>query len=151
MTVFLDTGPLGIITNPKQSVVTIAMTNWALSLDDAGHRIVVPAIADYEIRRELLRGGKKRGLTFLDAFLDAEPNRYLPLTDAALKLAAELWARARNTGKPTGDLRELDCDVLIAAQAINCGFAPGDFIIATTNVGHLSQFATSALWDQIKP
>ena len=29
------------------------MTRWALDMMTAGHRLMVPAIADYEVRREL--------------------------------------------------------------------------------------------------
>ena len=58
LTVFLDTGPLGIITNPKRPRETVEALLWAIAMRRAGHRFVVPAIADYELRRELERAGK---------------------------------------------------------------------------------------------
>lgn len=82
---------------------------WYEDLLAAGCRIYVPAIADYEVRRELIRAGKLAGIAGLDAFLLEEPDRYLPLTDAALKRAAGMWAAVRNAGQPTADAKELDC------------------------------------------
>lgn len=52
LTIFLDTGPLGLITNPKKTLDTIAATQWVFNMEAAGHRFLVPAIADYEVRRE---------------------------------------------------------------------------------------------------
>ena len=57
-TIFLDTGPLGVLTNPKRPPETVAALGWAIALMSAGHRLMVPAIADYEVRRELERAGK---------------------------------------------------------------------------------------------
>lgn len=113
--ILLDTGPLGLLTNPKKSPEAVAATYWAMNIMAAGHQIIVPAIADFEVRRELERAGKTKGLAQLDAFNIATPGRYLPLSDRALRLAAKMWAQARNAGTPTADPKELDCDVLITA------------------------------------
>ena len=69
----------------------------------AGHKIIVPAIADFELRRELTRLGNASSLTSLDAFNTAILDRYLPLHDSALKRAAILWAQARNLGSLPAD------------------------------------------------
>jgi len=73
------------------------------------------------------------------------------MSDSALRLAARLWAQARKAGRPTTDPRELDADVLIAAQALDMGIPAPDLIIATTNVGHLSPFLPADLWMNIGP
>lgn len=151
LTVFLDTGPLGLITNPNRPPNAAACLQWAVDMMTAGHRLLVPAIADYEVRRELERAGKTRGIAALDAWNTAYPDRYLPLSDSALRLGAKLWAQARNAGMATADPKELDGDVLIAAQALDTGLAPSDFIIATVNVGHLALFAPADLWTNITP
>lgn len=51
----------------------------------------------------------------------------------------------------TSDPKELDCDVLIASQALDTGLATTDFVIATVNVGHLALFAPASLWSNITP
>ena len=151
LTIFLDTGPLGLLTNPKRTPETVAATQWAIAMMTAGHRFVVPSIADYEVRRELIRAGKTKGLAALDAWNNAYPDRYLFLSDSALRLGALLWAQARQAGTSTADPKELDGDVLIAAQALDLGLPASAFIIATVNVGHLSLFVPADLWTNIHP
>jgi predicted nucleic acid-binding protein len=151
LTVFLDSGPLSLITHPKKTPETLAVAQWVIAMLAAGHRFVVPAIADYEVRRELIRAGKLRSIAQLDAFNAAESGRFLSLTDHALVLAAQFWAHSRNTGTTIADPKELNADVIIAAQAINTGIANADFVIATTNVGHLSIFAPAKLWSNLSP
>jgi predicted nucleic acid-binding protein len=144
-TVLLDAGPLGLVTNPRRSRQSIACAQWLQALVRRGSRVIVPEIADYEVRRELLRANKTRGLVRLDAL--AGLLEYLPLTTAAMRQAAIFWAQARQQGRPTADDKALDGDVILAAQAITLGVA--DVVIATTNVGHLSRFAPAALWPNI--
>ena len=50
-----------MITNPKSSPENEACKNWLASLAYNGVEVVIPEIADYEVRRELLRAGKERG------------------------------------------------------------------------------------------
>ncbi len=151
LTIFLDAGPLGLVTNPKKTPDTIAAAQWVYDMEAAGHRFIVPAVADYEVRRELVRANKARGIARLDAFNAAEAGRFLSVTDAALLRGADLWAQARNAGNPTADPRELDADVLIAAQALDTGLPFSEFVIATVNVGHLSLFAPADHWTNIRP
>ncbi len=151
MTIFLDSGPLGLVTNPKRTPDTVAAAQWVFDMEAAGHRFLVPAIADYEVRRELVRAGKTAGLARLNAFNAAELDRFVSVTDTALLLGADLWARSRNAGTATADPKELNADVLIAAQALDMGLPTSDFIIATGNVGHLAQFAPADLWTNITP
>jgi len=66
LTIFLDSGPLGILTNPSRPPETVRCLQWAVDMITAGHRFVVPAIADYEVRRELERAGKSKGIVSLD-------------------------------------------------------------------------------------
>jgi predicted nucleic acid-binding protein len=80
--------------------------------------------------------------------VNAAPDRYVPLTDDALRFAAELWAQSRRTGRPTADATALDIDVLLAAQALRLGRSP---VVATTNPKHLSQFVPAQLWTDIVP
>ncbi len=51
----LDAGPLGLITNPNLSSESVACAQWLQTHIKSGSRIIIPEIADYEVRRELLR------------------------------------------------------------------------------------------------
>ncbi|MEX0717497.1 MAG: PIN domain-containing protein [Planctomycetaceae bacterium] len=143
--VLLDAGPLGLVTNPKRSPQSTACAQWLQSLVADGVRVFVPEIADYEVRRELIRAGKSRGLSRLDAL--ANSLGYLPITTTAMRHAAELWARVRQQGRPTADDSALDADVILAAQALS--LAEPDCIVATTNVGHLTRMVNAARWTEI--
>ncbi len=143
--VLLDTGPLGLVTNPRRSPPSVACAQWLQALVAHGIRMIVPEIADDEVRRELLRAKKERGLARLDAL--ASRLEYLPLTTAAIRQAAVFWAQARQQGQPTADDKALDGDVILAAQAMTLEVA--DVVIATTNVGHLSRFAPAAPWPEL--
>ena len=97
--VLLDSGPLGLATNPKPSPSNLACSAWLQSLIEAGVRVVVPEIADYEVRRELLRASKFNGLALLDTL--AESLEYLPLTTSTMRRAAKLWACTMSTPRAT--------------------------------------------------
>lgn len=149
--VFLDSGPLGTVTRRRGNPDGDACRLWVNDLTNAGKRVIVPEIADYEIRRELLRAGAAIGTARLDAFISAEPGRYLPITTIALRRAAELWAEARNRGYATADPKALDGDVILAAQALVMGFLTSEFIIATDNPAHLSRYVPADDWRNIAP
>ena len=146
----LDSGPLGIVTQPRISPEVVAMNRWLIDCLSSGDAVLVPAIVYYEIRRELLRARKASGLARLDAFVQIDPNRYLPLSDEALRLAAELWAQARQQGRPTSSALDLDIDVILAAQALTLG-AGAEIIVVTTNPRHLRQFVDARLWNDVTP
>jgi predicted nucleic acid-binding protein len=145
--IVLDAGPLGLITNPNFSPQSLDCAHWMQTLVSSGVQVVLPEIADYEVRRELLRAQKSKGLARLDAL--AGILQYLPLSTAAMRQAAELWARARQQGYPTATDKALDGDVILAGQALT--FDASEVWIATTNVGHLARFARAELWQDIQP
>jgi len=143
--VLLDSGPLGLVTNPKRSLTSMACAQWLQRLVSAGCRVLIPEIADYEVRRELLRADKKRGLAQLDTL--ATLIEYLPITTRAMRHAAEFWAQARRQGQQTAGDNTIDSDMILAAQAVTLDTA--NVVIATTNVGHLSRFAPAELWENV--
>jgi len=147
--VFLDSGPRGLITHPQRSAEALAVTEWLSQWLLNGNRVIVPAVVYYELKRELLRANKTFSIGRLDEFINATPGRYLPLSDEALRLAAELWAKSRRQGQPTADPKALDIDVIIAAQALSFGPVSSDITVATTNPKHLSQFLTAKNWNEI--
>ena len=144
-TVVLDAGPLGLVTNPKISPQSLACAQWLQALVASGVQVILPEISDYEVRRELLRAQKVKGIERLDAL--AGLVQYLPLSTTAIRQAAVLWAKARQQGQPTAGDKALDGDVILAGQAMTLD-AP-DMVVATTNVGHLSRFVPAELWQNI--
>jgi predicted nucleic acid-binding protein len=143
--VLLHTGPLGLVTNPNPREDGVACNRWLRRLSNSGVRVIIPEIADYELRRELLRAGRTSGLRNLDALVGEFP--YLPLTTAAMRQAAAFWADARNERRQTAHDLALDGDVILAVQAVTLQ-APG-VIIATTNVGHLRRYAPAEVWHDV--
>src|SRR5207244_4269911 len=97
--VVLDAEPVGILSNPSASAKVIRCRRWLADLLTAGRRVLVPEIADYEVRRELLRTQNANALTLLDTL--HQQAEYLPLTTDAMRKAADLWAQARQLGRPT--------------------------------------------------
>ena len=55
----LDAGPLGMISHPR---ATAEIVTWLARLVAARVEVLIPEIADYEVRRELLRVGSTRGI-----------------------------------------------------------------------------------------
>jgi len=115
-TVVLDSGPLGMLCNPNSSRHPTAIRAWVADLMKAGRRVILPEIADYEIRRELNRIQSHRALMLLNMY--GIRLEYLALTTTAMRLAADLWAQARNAGQQTAADLALDCDVILAAQTL---------------------------------
>lgn len=145
--VLLDSGPLGLATNPRSSPRNTACNQWVDALVSGGVRVIVPEIADYEVRRELLRAGKIRGIASLNEF--KRRLGYLPITTSVMLKAAEFWAQARRIGKPTAGNAALDGDVILAAQAAILQAAGHSVTVATTNVKHLELFVDALLWSDI--
>lgn len=101
---------------------------------------MVSEIADYELRRELLRIDSRRSLARLDEL--ARELRYLPATTATWRAAAQLWAEQRRVGNVTG--AGLDGDILIAAQAI-AELAT----VVTTNEKHFDGLVDALAWPAV--
>src|SRR5688572_18767650 len=126
----LDTTPLGLLSRRHPDTADLQLLDELLA---RGVPVIVPEIADFEVRRSLLLHHLRASLRELDVLKSRLI--YRPITTSVMLKAATLWADARRRGRPTADARELDCDVILAAQALEVGAT-----VATENVGHLSQF-----------
>jgi predicted nucleic acid-binding protein len=146
----LDTGPLGLLAHSWAMPQVRECNRWLRAHASGGTRVVIPEIADYEVRRELLRVGGARKLLRLESLSTIAGVEYDPITTQAMRLAAELWAQSRRAGQPTADPKELDADVILAAQARLVG-GSADVVVATTNVGHIGRFIPAAAWREIVP
>jgi predicted nucleic acid-binding protein len=153
--ILLDTGPLGLVTHPAGGEDARICKDWFQGESKEKSRFCIPAIADFEVRRELMRVGKGEGLQRLDELIRQLP--YIPLLKETIQTAAELWADARRKGRPTASADALDADCLLAAQTrtflglnrthrwikfTRAEKARGiNVVIATTNAVHLRRYA----------
>jgi predicted nucleic acid-binding protein len=134
--VLLDAGPLGLLCTPPGVHAADQCRAWLQALAAAGVDVLVPAVADYEVRRELIRAGAAAKLQALDGL--GLP--ILELVRATWLRAAEFWALVRRQGLPTAAAPALDADCLIAAGAAVLASGGDAVTVATTNVGHLGRF-----------
>ncbi len=136
-----------MIVHPSATGEPRECKQWLETVLMRGLSVYVPEVADYELRRELLRIKSMKSIARLDE-LKTTLN-YAAITTPTMLKAAELWAAARSAGTPTADDKELDVDVVLAAQSALL-LRPGDHVIvATTNVGHLSLFMDARPWRDI--
>ncbi|OKH36709.1 nuclease [[Phormidium ambiguum] IAM M-71] len=142
--VLLDSGPLGMISHPRNHP---EIKLWLANLLLSGVNVKIPEIADFEVRRELLRLNKVKGIQRLHNLINQIG--YLPITRQVMLKAAEFWAQARKQGQPTADNKALDADVILAAQAFTISNQNQEIIIATTNVRHLTRFVNAKTWNEI--
>ena len=135
----LDSGPLGKLAHhsPKPDIL-----DWHESLKRAEIELILPEVADYEVRRNLLLHDLRESIAVLDLLRSTISFR--PITSSTMLRAAGLWADVRKRRKPTADMKELDCDAILAAQALEAGA-----IVATENVGHLERYVTAKDWRKI--
>jgi hypothetical protein len=146
--VLLDTGVLGLATNPSGDVNNAVVT-WLRRLVKERHQPQIPETADYELRRELIRRKSINAINRLDVL--GSTLGYIPIDTATMRRAAALWAQARNTGQPMAHNHALDGDVILCAQAeqLERRNPQDEVIVATTNVSHLARFVTASEWQLI--
>lgn len=138
---------MGEITHPE-SEKRGPIREWLFGLLEVGAYPRLPEIVDYEHRRTLLRRDAYRQVERLNAF--KQVFGYEPLTTEVMLTAAELWADVRKRGLPTGTERELDVDVILAAQARVLEEGGNAVTVATTNPRHLSRFVDALPWQEIE-
>ncbi|QDL11141.1 type II toxin-antitoxin system VapC family toxin [Brasilonema octagenarum UFV-E1] len=154
MIVFIDSGVLGILTNPNKLGEAYDCEQWLYTLLSHGVHVCSSDICDFEVRRSLVLASQKK--TELNSIQNLDELReiidFLPITSALLKQAASLWAAARSQGIPTADDKSLDVDIIISGhwQILKEDFPGRYIVIATTNVKHLSRFTEAKVWRDIK-
>ena len=148
---FLDTGVLGMVSNPKGKPRNAQCRQWARDLVAAGVWVFVPEICDYEeTPGKLIHNGEK----------DVGPDPPRP-AQGLVGLRAHHDGRDAPGGRALGRrgaggcrqpvLGPLDADAILAAQVIMAA-DPGDIVtIASDNVGHLAQFVDAAALGDDRP
>lgn len=152
--IFLDTTVLGLVTQkPGRSQVADACILWEATMVAANISVCVLEVADFEIRRELIRASSAAGIIRLELHNAKISGRYLPIDTATMREAATLWASARNKGLPTAPAGSLDGDAIIAGQTRTfcaaTGIALDDAVIASSNARHLGRFVQAAPWQSV--
>src|SRR5580658_9420658 len=77
--VLLDSAPLGMLSNPKSTPENDDCRAWLARLLARGVKVGLPEIADYEVRRELLRADKTARMARLDSLKQALTTFQFPL------------------------------------------------------------------------
>jgi predicted nucleic acid-binding protein len=149
MKLLLDTNILTRLCHPHKDV-NLGVNEWLEKLLGlSSFTVIIPEIADYEVRRGLMHVALKSGhpttRSLLRLDLLTEKLEYLPLNTATMRRAAGLWAESRLAGQPTAVDVALDGDVLWAAQALEVSG-----IVVTENIRHLSRFVESRLWQKVE-
>ena len=165
--VLLDAGVLGLACNPKAGSEADRCRDRLAELVVAGIEVLIPEVADYEVRRDLvLKALPKTRPAILKrlANLSSRPTPslrrldllrgsfgFLPISGAAMLRAAEFWAVLRRTGQATAGPWDLDADCILAGQAATAGTLGDRLTIATTNIRHLGRFPgiDAKTWDAI--
>lgn len=142
LTLAIDSGPLGLLSHPDLRR-HLELNRWFVAHYEAGTRFVFPEICDFEVRRNLILERRRRSLRRLNDLHYF--GRYLPITTAAMRLAAVLWADLRRTGRSVGHPKELNADVILAAQAIQARA-----ILVTNNPRHFPSQLETRTWSDIK-
>jgi len=140
--VLLDAGPLGMISHPRAK---IEIVSWLATLIASGVQVQVPEIADYEVRRELLRAGRQKGIKRLNELKVVLG--FVPITSNAMLRAAAFWADVRRRGRPAAADASLDADVILAAQA--AAISDRTVVVASSNPKHISRFVPAQHWEDI--
>lgn len=138
MRLLLDTAVVGEICHPRKYDDVRAWFARAA----AAHEMLLSEVADYELRRELLRIDSRRSLDRLDEL--TRELRYIPVTTATWRAAARLWALQRKAGRVTAAEGGLDGDVLIAAQAL-----AENAVIVTPNTRHFDSMVRAVTWQEV--
>jgi hypothetical protein len=147
--VLLDSGPSGQACRRYGVAAADQCRLWIDSLLARAVEVVVPEVADYEVRRELTRINAVGALRRLHDLVTVGGLSYQPVSSAAWRQAALFWADARQLGIPTASPDALDADVILAACAATIGYPGDQVLVATQNVGHLTRYCDARLWTTI--
>lgn len=138
MRLLLDTAVLGEVCHPRKYG---EVRSW-LARAVLHHDVLISEVADYELRRELLRIGSHGSLDRLDEL--TRELTYVPMATSTWRAAAKLWATLRRGGTVTAAPNALDGDVLIAAQALAEGAT-----VVTPNVRHFEAIVSALAWRDV--
>ncbi len=147
--ILLDAGVVGLLCSSPSLSGVVACGAWVEGQIQAGAKVSLADLTDFEVRGELLRlraPAKLRGLDQLRSTLGT-----IAVDFPAWHKAAEFWAIVRRAGQPTAAPDALDGDAILAAVASTIIQSGDSATIATTNPGHLGRFpgVDARRWENI--
>ena len=154
MIVLLDTSILGQVSSPNNSGEARECKKWLDQLIVRGATVTASILCDYEVRRGLILASLEKptveGLKLLNEL--KERIDFLPVDQAVIEKAAQIWAKAQKLGQPTTNKENIDIDIIICAQwEILKKNNPGRYVVvATTNTKHIGRFAEAYSWRAIR-
>lgn len=132
MNLILDAGPLGGLCS--RSPRYHPFRTWvARAIASRRHQVFLHAVADFEVRRELLRQNLLASVERLDALRSALV--VITPSEETYLDASRFWADARRAGRPGAPDESIDADLIIAADAASYGAT-----VVTENVRHFHGF-----------
>lgn len=142
--VILDSKPLGEICNSLNQAKTRPLIQF---LRERKIALRVAEITDYELRRELNLQKLTKGINNLNKFRQRQ--EIIPLDSESLLVATDLWAELRREAQPTADNKNIDCDVIMVAQALSLAKQFEQIIMLTIDVKDLVRFKKFGVevWD----
>jgi tRNA(fMet)-specific endonuclease VapC len=111
----------------------------ALAYTQQHGQLAISAITRYEVNRGYKDSGATTQVVRFAAF--CSQSLVLPVTDAVLDRAADLWVLARQGGHPRGD-----ADLIIAATALESGR-----VLVTGNTAHFAWIPGLTIEDWRQP
>jgi predicted nucleic acid-binding protein len=141
---FLDSGVLGEILKSPPNPDTL---KWLNFVKNQKISLRVAEIIDYELRRNLILEGLQKSINKLNQF--KQKKQFIFITSESLLEASEIWAKLRVDAKATADIKNIDVDVILAAQAFSQKPNFEEIIIVTTNASDISRFTYLGIqvWD----
>ena len=154
--IILDSGPLSnsVVRPPRPNKIPTPSQlcgEWIRECELAGCTLFVPAIAYYESLREIERRRATSQRERLRDFVFDVPDRLIPLSTEILEDAASLWGEVRRAGRPTSANASLDADLILVAQIRALGLSHSDYVVASSNLGHIGRFVPCEEWTNIQP
>ena len=126
--VILDSGPLGKFCNPVKRRQVKILINF-LRAEKIPLRVA--EITVYELRRNLELEELQKAINNLSKYKQRQ--EIILIDSESLDDAANLWAIIRRQGESTADQKNIDCDVIMVAQALKLRQEFEQIIILTTD------------------
>ncbi|MEB3309761.1 MAG: hypothetical protein VKJ02_05970 [Snowella sp.] len=154
MIILIDSGVLGILSNPNESAINIKCEEWLYNKIVKGCTILSSQICKYEVKKSLLLVQEKTSFTVSGTQKLTELENLIDFIDVKasdIEIACQLWVQSIVKGIQVAPSMDINFDIIICAQFRRLELEnPGrEVVIATTNLRHLQRFAKADLWENL--